>query len=180
MQREVQLKQFIIPTLALPLLLAAQIAHSEAPTLQTPAPVIHLADNLDEADGLGWCIDTLGRGFAEVLQAHSCKPQGGDVQFALLEDSGLIRSVAYPEYCAEVLIDGEAQFGLTMCDPANASQQFRHNPQTLALSPADDETLCISVGSTSRSAGPFMSRDLLLLSCADVDRTLRAWIVVNE
>jgi hypothetical protein len=26
--------------------------------VQTPAPLIHLADNLDEPDKLGWCIDT--------------------------------------------------------------------------------------------------------------------------
>ncbi len=174
------MKQFIIPTLVLPLFLVAGIAGADAPVLQTPTPVIHLADNLDEADGLGWCIDTLGRGFSEVLQAHSCKPQGGDVQFTFVETSGLIRSVEYPEYCAEVLQNGDAQFGLTLCDAANPSQQFNYDPETLAISPADDETLCISVGATSRSAGPFMSRDLLLLSCANVDPDLRAWIVVKE
>ncbi|WP_159020052.1 hypothetical protein [Algibacter sp. L3A6] len=52
-----------------------------APIIQTPAPLIHLADNLDEQDELGWCIDTQGNGFAENLHAHSCKPDGGDVQF---------------------------------------------------------------------------------------------------
>ncbi|MCF2904258.1 RICIN domain-containing protein [Octadecabacter sp. CECT 8868] len=172
--------RFILPTLALPLFLMAQVAHSEAPVMQTPAPVIYLADNLDEADSLGWCIDTLGRGFAEELQAHSCNPQGGDVQFTLLEDSGLIRSVEYPDYCAEVLQGREAQFGLTICDAENPSQQFRYDRETLALSPANDETLCMSVGSASRSAGPFMSRDLLLEGCADIDPDLRAWIIVNE
>ncbi len=174
------MKRSIILTQVLPLLFTAEVAQSEAPVLQTPAPVIYLADNLDEADNLGWCIDTLGRGFAEELQAHSCKPQGGDVQFTFLGNSGFIRSVVYPDYCAEVLQNSETQFGLTICDAANPSQQFNYDRETLALSPANDETLCISVGSNGRSAGPFMSRDLLLQGCADVDQDLRAWIVVNE
>ncbi|MEP3045222.1 MAG: hypothetical protein ABJL55_04815 [Roseibium sp.] len=46
-------------------------AQAEPPVLQTPAPVIFLADNMDEKDDLGWCIDTLGRGFGERLQTHS-------------------------------------------------------------------------------------------------------------
>ncbi len=54
-------------------------AVAEPPQLQTSAPVIFLADNLDEQDKLGWCIDTQGRGFSERLHAHSCKPQGGNV-----------------------------------------------------------------------------------------------------
>lgn len=41
------------------------------PELQTPEPVIYLADNIDEKDALGWCIDTLGRGWSEQLQTHS-------------------------------------------------------------------------------------------------------------
>ena len=30
---------------------------------------------------------------------------------------------------------------------------------------------------TSRSAGPFMSRDLLLASCADTDEKFKRWII---
>lgn len=60
----------------------AQTAENAA-TVITPAPVIHLADNLDEADGLGWCIDTVGRGFNTALQVHSCKPQGATCSFPL-------------------------------------------------------------------------------------------------
>ena len=61
---------------------AHKISYRTPPELQTPEPVIYLADNIDEQDALGWCIDTLGRGWSEQLQTHSCKPQGGDVQFA--------------------------------------------------------------------------------------------------
>ena len=52
-----------------------------APIIQTPAPLIHLAVNLDEQDELGWCIVTRGNGFAEDLHGHSCKPDVDDFQF---------------------------------------------------------------------------------------------------
>ena len=45
-------------------------ANALPPELQTAAPVIYLADNLDERSNLGWCIDTVGRGFGDQLQAH--------------------------------------------------------------------------------------------------------------
>lgn len=57
-------------------------ANAEAPDLKTPAPVNYLVENLDEADGPGWCIDTLGRGFATDLQTHSCNPKNGDGQYS--------------------------------------------------------------------------------------------------
>lgn len=80
-------------------------------------PVIHLADNLGEADGLGWCIDTLGRGLAETLQIHSCKPQGGDTQFRYDAEAQQIQSVAFKGKCV-VLRDADntaAPFGLFDC-----------------------------------------------------------------
>ncbi len=36
------------------------------PLIQTEGPIIHLADNLDEPDQLGWCIDTEGRDFSDT------------------------------------------------------------------------------------------------------------------
>ena len=72
------------------LVLVAASAIAAPPELQTPEPVIYLADNIDEQDALGWCIDTLGRGWSEQLQTHSCKPQGGDVQFAYDSDRMLL------------------------------------------------------------------------------------------
>ncbi|NRB29925.1 MAG: hypothetical protein HRU27_04945, partial [Rhizobiaceae bacterium] len=60
------------------------------PDLKTPSPVIYLADNLDEKDNLGWCIDTVGRGLSDRLHAHSCKPRGGDVQFKFDAQTGQI------------------------------------------------------------------------------------------
>ena len=55
------------------------------PNILTPAPVIYLADNLDEQDQLGWCIDTKGRGFSDRLHAHSCKQRGVTYNFFLIK-----------------------------------------------------------------------------------------------
>lgn len=155
-------------------------AFAQPPNLQTPAPVIYLADNLDEKDNLGWCIDTLGRGFGEHLQAHSCKPQGGDVQFSFEPVTALIRSVAFPEYCMQHNMGSEPVFGLATCEPGNDKQAFSYNEQTMAISPADDASQCVTVGAASRSAGPFMSRTLLMQPCSQVDASVREWIITAE
>jgi len=155
-------------------------AAAQAPDLRTPAPVIHLADNLEEKDGLGWCIDTLGRGFATDLQTHSCKPQGGDVQFSFEPETGAIRSVAFPEYCVTLRPDGvPTDFGLETCDDASASQQFAYDAEAGSLTPANASDRCMSAGAANRSAGPFMSRDLVLADCTSTDPDLRRWIIKN-
>lgn len=142
------------------------------------APVIYLADNLDEADGLGWCIDTLGRGFAESLQAHSCKPQGGDTQFDYDRATLQIRSVPFADKCMTYAApdNGAVPFALLDCDPANGDQQFLFNPETgrITLNSAPDQ--CVVVGAQSRTAGPFMSRDLTLTPCAEAEAALATWI----
>lgn len=157
-------------------------AMAEAPTLQTPSPVIYLADNLDEEDALGWCIDTLGRGFAEQLQAHSCKPQGGDVQFSFDGKSGQIQSVEYTGKCMTLSKPENAAipFGLKDCLGNDASQQFAYSEDTMQFTLASDETQCVSVADTSRSAGPFMSRDLKLTPCASTDPVFMQWMIKNS
>ena len=157
-----------------------QIAHAEPAQVKTPAPVIYLEDNLDEVDGLGWCIDTAGRGYSEFLHAHSCKPQGGDVQFSYDEDSMTLRSVAFAGKCATELKAGaKTTFGLSDCDDGDAAQHFDYDAETLSLRSAQDAARCIAVGADSRSAGPFMSRDLVWADCASADPILHRWIIRN-
>lgn len=155
-------------------------AAADAPNLKTPHPVIHLADNLDEADQLGWCIDTLGRGFSEQLQAHSCKPQGGDVQFSYDPQSMQIKSVAFDGYCATLSApeDPAVPFGLQQCQADDPTQQFVFHPETGQITLNDLSELCISVGEASRSAGPFMSRSLLLTSCEQTPEILTRWVIL--
>ncbi|MEP3278992.1 MAG: ricin-type beta-trefoil lectin domain protein [Stappiaceae bacterium] len=149
------------------------------PELQTPAPVIYLADNLDEKDRLGWCIDTLGRGFSEDIQAHSCKPQGGDVQFSLDTDTGQLKSVAFDGKCVikKETPNETVPFGLVDCAVDEPAQKFAYHQETMELRPSEDETLCVVVGESSRSAGPFMSRSLVLAACAKTEVELKQWII---
>ncbi|CTQ51807.1 Ricin-type beta-trefoil lectin domain protein [Roseibium album] len=152
-------------------------AFAEAPDLKTPAPVIYLADNLDEADKLGWCIDTQGRGFGENLHAHSCKPQGGDVQFSFDEETSQIRSVAFDDKCMELIAPGDPKiaFGLRDCIGNSTQQQFEFDRSNGHISPIGQSGSCVGVGGTSRRAGPFLSRDLLLMSCATAAPELIGW-----
>ena len=98
-------KSIIIKIITAPALffLFTSIVSGSIPQIRTPLPVIYLEDNLDEKDNLGYCIDTVGRGFAEKLHAHSCKPRGGDVQFKYDNDEKRIQSATFEGKCAEVI-----------------------------------------------------------------------------
>ena len=158
---------------------ALQPAYAEPPALRTPAPVIYLADNLDEKDNLGWCIDTVGRGFGERLHAHSCKPRGGDVQFSYDKAARRIASATFSGKCATLLAPAAAgvKLGLVDCAEDAAGQAFDHDGGAMEFRPGGDGTLCLAVGSTSRSAGPFMSRGLLLAPCASTEPRFKQWLI---
>ena len=158
---------------------AVSATNAAPPDLQTPAPVIHLADNLDEAGGLGWCIDTIGRGLSDRLHAHSCKPQGGDVQFRLAEITGQIASVAFEGKCMAYLHpdDPSKPLGLVDCDETAGAQMFVYDPETMTIRPSLDGTKCLAVGANSRAAGPFMARDLGFSACSEADKQFQTWIV---
>jgi hypothetical protein len=162
--------------------LATLSANAATPELQTPAPVIYLADNLDEKDKLGWCIDTLGRGWSEQLQTHSCKPQGGDVQFSYNKETRQIMSVEFQGKCATLHEPPAAgvSFDLLDCSATSAAQLFSYNAETLEFMPEGDRSLCIAAGAASKSAGPFMSRDLELAPCAATDASLKQWVVKGD
>ncbi len=150
---------------------------AEPPNVQTPSPVIHLADNLDEPDRLGWCIDTQGRGYSDNLHVHSCKPQGGDVQFRFDAQSGQIASVAFDGKCVERIAaaDPATPFGLRDCADGASEQRFDFDPQTGRITPGDAPGECLAAGGESRQAGPFLSRDLTLAVCETADPTRATW-----
>ena len=160
---------------------APKLASENAPIIQTPAPIIYLNDNLDEKDKLGWCIDTKGREFTEELHAHSCKPAGDDVLFSYDDVSGQIRSATYANKCAQILAeDAEVDFGLLDCDGQNANQQFDYNTDTFEFHPRGKDDQCIAVGAASASAGPYMSRSLVLVSCESTTSVLKQWAIVSD
>ena len=152
-------------------------AYAAPPDLQTPAPVIYLADNLDEQDKLGWCIDTRGRGFSDRLHAHSCKPRGGDVQFRYEESARRIASATFAGKCAALLAPAAAgvTLGLLDCAKDVSGQDFDYDGAAMEFRPGGDKTLCLVAGAASRSAGPYMSRGLGLAPCASTDKKFKQW-----
>ena len=149
--------------------------------MQTPSPVIYLAENLDEPDNLGWCIDTLGRGFSEQLQTHSCKPQGGDVQFSYNEETRQIMSAEFPGKCADLNLPAAAGVSFDLLDCSSSSEQkFVYSAASMEFMPEAEQSLCITAGAASRSAGPFVSRTLELAPCASTDLALKQWVVKGD
>lgn len=158
------------------------LANADAPKIKSATPVIYLADNLDEKDELGWCIDTLGRGFAEILQAHSCKPARGkasDTQFSYDKESGQLRSVAFEGKCAALNKpeDKQKPFGLIDCSGDDASQKFVYETESMQIQIGKDKSQCMIVSSNSSSAGPFMSRKLVYASCSSIEDKYKQWTI---
>jgi len=153
-----------------------------APIIQTPAPLIHLADNLDEQDELGWCIDTRATGFAEDLHVHSCKPEGGDVQFYYNEETNQICSAEFVDFCVEMT--GGPIEGMTLrlvdSDPSASEQKFIYDDESGEFRPDGNNNLCLAVGATSAASGIYMSRTLTLELISNTDVSLKKWVIVSE
>jgi len=152
-----------------------------APIIQTPSPVIHLADNLDEQDQLGWCIDTRGNGFNEELHAHSCKASGGDVQFIYNEETRQICSAEFTGFCIEM--SGGAVEGMSLSlvesDIDSPQQKFIYNKESGEFNPEEDTNLCLAVGETSAAAGIYMFRTLTLELSSEKEEEFKKWIIVE-
>lgn len=147
-------------------------ALAEAPNIQTPSPVLFLADNLDEPDQLGYCLDTLGRGQSDRAQVHSCKPNGGDVQFQFDQATRQIKSVAFTGICLDV---ADQNFALVECSDVE-SQKFLFDSETGEIQLATNTDLCLSTAAESRQAGPYMSRDLSITECDATPANLKTWV----
>lgn len=158
-------------------------AATNPPTIPSTRPVIHLADNLDEADGAGWCIDTVGRGLGNQLHAHSCKPSPDDedVRYRYDAASGHIRAVVYDGLCAELvdLSDPSRPLGLLDCDATKEAQRFEYSAATGEFTLGADPSMCIAVGRSSRQAGRYMARDLTVEACASVDPSFKTWVILD-
>lgn len=157
------------------------VAEINAPIIQTPAPVIHLADNLDEQDTLGWCIDTRGNGFNEALHTHSCKAAGGDVQFYYNEETNQICSAEYVDFCIEMTGGPVERMELSLVNSDNGSseQKFIYDDESGEFRPDGDNSLCLAAGATSGSAGIYMYRTLTLELVSDTDVSLKKWVIVE-
>lgn len=152
-----------------------------APNIQTPSPVIHLADNLDEPAQLGWCIDTRGNGFNETLHTHSCKASGGDVQFYYDEVTNQICSVEFPGFCIEMSGGPVEGMGLSLVasDASLSDQKFIYSQNDREFRPQGDTSLCLAAGPASSPAGIYVSRSLTLELSVDTDVSLKQWVIVE-
>ncbi|MGI9365833.1 MAG: ricin-type beta-trefoil lectin domain protein [Rhizobiaceae bacterium] len=158
--------------------LVPTLVSAAATQIKTPAPVIYLADNLDEADGLGWCIDTVGRGLSDRLHAHSCKSRGGDVQFRFDQTTGQIASVTFEGKCMarHNPPDTSKPLRLIQCNDS-PQQSFVYQNESQTFRPADEPNLCLTAGSSSRKAGPFLSRNLGFATCSENNSLLQRWVI---
>ena len=156
-----------------------EMTNSNAPNIQTPDPIIYLADNLDEQDRLGYCIDTDGKDFSDSLQVHSCKPNGDDVLFYYDDETQQICSATYPGFSAAMV--GGPKAGMTISliksDPKSSDQKFSYDKESGEFRPIDDLKLCLAAGSESDAAGPYMSRTLSLHPRESTDKKLKTWII---
>ena len=153
--------------------------HSNAPNIQSPDPIIYLADNLDEKDNLGYCIDTDGRGFSDSLQVHSCKPNGDDVLFYYDEETQQICSATYPGFVAEMAGGPKVDMtiGLVKSEPESIDQKFIYDKESGEFRPKANPKLCLAAGGSSDAAGPYMSRILSLQLSDQTDKKLKTWVV---
>ena len=88
----------------------------------------------------------------------------------------------FPGKCATLHETAAAgvSFDLLDCSSTSAAQLFIYNAETLEFMPEGDRSLCIAAGAESRSAGPFMSRDLELAPCVSTDAKLKQWVVKGD
>ena len=153
-----------------------------APIILTPAPLIHLADNLDEQDQLGWCIDTRGNGFNENIHLHSCKASGGDVQFIYNEETLQICSAEFVGFCIEMSggsFEGSSLI-LVESNSDTPDQRFVYNEDNGEFNAEEDTNLCLAAGETSTAAGIYMSRSLTLELSSEIEESLKKWVIVAE
>ncbi|AKS45133.1 hypothetical protein SAMN05444287_0223 [Octadecabacter temperatus] len=168
------------------ILSSVQPAVAEAPMLQNSGPVIYLADNLNEPERLGWCIDTVGRGLSNGIQLHSCKPDSEDSRNrdVLFTFDAVSRHIEHAEYSGLCLAlnasSAETSLGLIDCETGAREQMFSFDEETGALHPLDQPSQCLTAGQNSRQAGPFQSRSLDVIPCAMSDPLLRTWMIKNE
>lgn len=156
----------------------------QMPKIKTPAPVIHLSNNLDEKDKLGYCIDTVGRGVSDQLHLHSCKQQGGDVQFTFDARSGQIKSATYNNLCAEIaskkVVHDNAMGNLKLVKcQRTIMQKFSYDQNSAQIRPQGIDNFCLASSGDSKKAGPYMSRDLVIGLCKVIPTHLKSWTILE-
>jgi len=168
---------------------AANLANADAPQVPSEGPYIVLSDNLDEPNGYGFCMDTLGAGQSDLMQTHSCKPanldeprsyEGNDTRFEYDAETMQVESYPFEGYCMQVLRSNtSAEFALLECSD-HSRQQFVYNDADQTLRLNEDQDSCVAVAAETEPAGPWVKRSLTLQVCDELDASLKQWTVVAE
>lgn len=167
------------------------VALAEAPKPLTNAPYIVLSDNLDEPNGYGFCFDTMSRGKTDLAHSHTCKPpeegvapenQDNDVRFEYKADTKQVASFTFKGVCMQALTaaNRDTVFALLECDDDAPRQKFVYTADDQTLRLDEDQTLCVGVVATTATAGPWVSRGLVLESCDDLDDSRKQWTVAAQ
>lgn len=166
----------------------ASAALADAPKVPTDAPYIVLSQNLDEPNGYGFCIDTLGPGQSDLMQTHSCKPAkagaardyaGHDVRFGFDAATGQVQSYAFEGFCMQVLLArGASVFALLECSDHPRQKFIVADDETLRL--AEDTEACVVVANETEPAGPWVKRALQVQPCVEVESERKQWTVMMQ
>ena len=168
-----------------------------------PSPVtgqLRLRDNLD--DVAGYCIDLAGFGASvrrdAPLQAHSCKRQGDDQIFTIMEwaDGREVNRIVNGDLCLTAeLNDGGGNLRLSPC-AGKPGQRLELRPggrlqvqgniafaDGVGAPAADAPPYCVGVApGVGQPAGGrnHLRRDLTLYDCATANPALVAWKLVKQ
>ncbi len=76
--------------------------------------------------------------------------------------------------------NNKVPFGLVPCNSDDAGQGFVFDSNTGRIQLQSSPNMCVVVGESSRSAGPFMSRNLLLANCENAEAELSVCVYQSD
>ena len=144
--------------------------------LSVKTPYLRLDDNLDEPEGLGFCIDLKGWRPVQFVDAqlHSCKPSSGRAGGGTDEEfeprgGAIIGRADADGRCLEAKSAAEgAGLDVPQCNAAESLQRFTWDAGAGTLR-FQGGALCLGSGAQIRQANSFWARDLLLTDCSSTD-----------
>ena len=182
-------KRTLLGFIAIMCLVSNVNAAAPTPTPSTPAPFIHLNDNLDEPNGFGFCLDTYGRGQTDILHTHSCKPKeegktwddrDNDIRFSMDSKTGQIASFGFKNLCMQALVAADVSVMALLECSDHPRQRFTYSEKDKTLRLKDDATLCIGVGPKTLPAPPYVRRPLELVKCDRLEKSRKQWEIVSK
>lgn len=116
------------------------------------------------------------------MHTHSCKPDGGDVQFYYNVETEQICSTQYISFCLEMSGGPMVGMSLSLMEDKTDSfeQKFIYDMESGEFRPEGYSSLCLAAGATSTNAGIYMSRTLTLELSSETDKSLKQWVILGK